>query len=279
MLIRRMKENYGYDLIIARGRPREGLIRMDESYREAVQGMTYLCIVGAPEGICHFDELPAEQGCHRYNLETESQLIMATKTGQVEEVGAILDKVYRENFIERRLPSHLTRRLFDALTNTAIRIRNYLTDTGPADYQAMDMDDTVSEDLRFEEIRSRFLDLCECSAELQEAKKNNLGALVISYIDEHYPDAGLNLSMAAEHFGFKESYFYHYFLDLTDQTFSAYVESRRMKAACSHLKTGGITIDAVAEQTGYNSAHSFRRAFKRFTNLSPSQYQKILTET
>ncbi len=275
-LIRRMEENYGYKLIIARGRPREGLIRIEESFQEAVQTMGYLRIVGVPGRLCHFDDLPAEQDCHHYKLETESQLIIAAKNGQIDEVAAILDKVHRENFLERRLPPQRMNLLLDALTNTAMRIRDSLTDTGHLEYRFSDIDAAGSASQRFEAIQSQFLALCQDSLNLQEAKKEKIGTSIIEYIEENYPNPGLNLSMAAGHFGFKESYFYHYFLDLTGRTFSSFLESRRMEAACSMLVTGNVTIDAVAEQTGYNSAHSFRRAFKRHTNLSPSQYQKSL---
>ena len=38
------------------------------------------------------------------------------------------------------------------------------------------------------------------------------------------------------------------------------------------LQRGGLTVKAIAEQTGYASDTSFRRAFKRVMGVSPSDY-------
>ena len=50
------------------------------------------------------------------------------------------------------------------------------------------------------------------------------------------------------------------------------VEKVRIENACELLKKSKLSIENIAKMCGYNSSTSFRRAFKRYTNLSPSEY-------
>jgi two-component system response regulator YesN len=59
-------------------------------------------------------------------------------------------------------------------------------------------------------------------------------------------------------------------------SFSSYLEKVRMRHACDLLGQAEVTIDAVASQSGYGSAHSFRRAFKRVMGVLPSEYRDLL---
>lgn len=46
--------------------------------------------------------------------------------------------------------------------------------------------------------------------------------------------------------------------------------------ACEFLKVeenNRITIEDLAERVGYNSKSSFNKAFKRYTNQTPSQFR------
>lgn len=90
------------------------------------------------------------------------------------------------------------------------------------------------------------------------------------YIEESYMLPNLNLSMAAMRFNFSEGYFSYFFKEYIGISFTEYVEQVRIQKATTLLKESQLAIDEIAILTGYNSAQSFRRAFKRVTGVSPA---------
>jgi AraC-like DNA-binding protein len=98
---------------------------------------------------------------------------------------------------------------------------------------------------------------------------------IIRYIHERYSDAELTLYRIAEHIGKPEKYISQMFKEHTGTNPSDYVELVRIGKAAELLQENLLTIDEIAAQVGYNSAHSFRRAFKRVRGVSPSTFRQM----
>lgn len=56
-------------------------------------------------------------------------------------------------------------------------------------------------------------------------------------------------------------------------SFEALVENVRKTRALSLLTHPGVAVERVAIETGYSDVRNFRRAFKRWTGVSPSEYR------
>ena len=56
-------------------------------------------------------------------------------------------------------------------------------------------------------------------------------------------------------------------------SFHVYLENVRIDAACALLQNQEHTVKRVAEQVGYTSDVSFRRAFKRVLGISPTAFK------
>lgn len=65
----------------------------------------------------------------------------------------------------------------------------------------------------------------------------------------------------------------------TGDNFNALVNDTRIKEACRGMQPGGrfsnLTIEAIGNSVGFRSRTSFIAAFKKFTGLTPSVYQKV----
>ena len=118
----------------------------------------------------------------------------------------------------------------------------------------------------------------ECCARFHQERKEAAPSLdrkkIETYLEEHYSDPGLNLSMLAERLGMSERKLYGDFKICFGMTFSACLEKYRIESACSLLKAG-TPVGETARLSGYGSDYSFRRVFKRVIGISPSDFQKI----
>lgn len=56
-------------------------------------------------------------------------------------------------------------------------------------------------------------------------------------------------------------------------SFESLVENVRKTRALSLLTHSGVAVERVAIETGYSDVRNFRRAFKRWTGVSPSEYR------
>ena len=61
-----------------------------------------------------------------------------------------------------------------------------------------------------------------------------------------------------------------------NQTLSAYIKKMRIEYGCSLLlDPSNMTVDAVAEASGFGNARTFVRNFRNMYHMSPSQYRRI----
>lgn len=98
-------------------------------------------------------------------------------------------------------------------------------------------------------------------------------ATLLTYIDSHYANE-ITLEQAAALVGFSKFHFSRLFKEFTNCTFYDYLSQTRIQAAKRLLSTS-TSITDIAFQTGFNSLTSFCRCFKKYTDLSPSEYRDL----
>jgi len=63
-------------------------------------------------------------------------------------------------------------------------------------------------------------------------------------------------------------------LALLGTSYREIIDSIRKKSALEYLIKKSLTMNEIAEKTGYSDARSFRRAFKKWTGATPDEYRK-----
>ena len=59
----------------------------------------------------------------------------------------------------------------------------------------------------------------------------------------------------------------------TGRTPGAYVEEARVESARIAFETGDLPVEAVAQQAGFGTVETMRRAFRRQVGVSPNEYR------
>jgi AraC-like DNA-binding protein/quercetin dioxygenase-like cupin family protein len=97
---------------------------------------------------------------------------------------------------------------------------------------------------------------------------------VVNYIDNNLFEIN-ELPLVALKLGYSYSYLSHVFSKETGLTIQQYYNKMRFEKADEWLKTGNSTITEIANKLQYNSIHSFSKAFRNYSGISPSQYQNL----
>lgn len=202
------------------------------------------------------------------------QLINSIRSGEIEKVNSCFKEIIVHNFGSEQFVTT------SASNMLLIRFKIVMMD-------AYEKEMPFQLHKRFQEIDrlsydtakiARFAKLAE---EMCSYYRNNLDQKtdmqrqkIISYIHGHYQSPTFSLTEVATHCGFSDSYFSILFRDIMHVSFSSYIERLKMEAADRLLLETNLKIDEIALKIGYSNGNAFRRAYKKYFSVSPSQRRK-----
>jgi AraC-like DNA-binding protein len=96
---------------------------------------------------------------------------------------------------------------------------------------------------------------------------------VILYIQEHY-QSKITIDELAEQLNMSRHYFCKFFKKATGMTPIDYINSYKIDRAAVLLKTADISIMEAGMEAGFDNFSYFIRTFKKFKNLTPSDYRR-----
>ncbi|MBP1963772.1 helix-turn-helix domain-containing protein [Paenibacillus aceris] len=275
-----VKEEYRIQMTVAIGGSFQALSDSSRSFEEARGALDYSVLREEAETIWYRDVIK-ESTTYYYPIDMELRMMNAVKIGELQEVHRIFEQLLEHNFSERQLSAEMVQQLFGELKGTFFKLLQHSPFT----------DQAVSEGLKprveqlqlstsLDRFRNEVLVLLEafCSRVLKK-KEDSTGEMInkiVSFLDSRYADADLNLYKISTAVELPEKYISQLFKDHTGENLSDYLEKIRIKKATDLLFNSDHTIDEISQYVGYNSAHAFRRAFKRVSGVSPSIYRKTV---
>lgn len=96
---------------------------------------------------------------------------------------------------------------------------------------------------------------------------------VLAYLPEHL-DESPTLTELAKKFGFSANYMSQRFRQETGITFGAYIKMLRLKRAKELLSGSALTLEKIAQDTGFQSIQYFHRFFHSEVGMTPMQFRK-----
>ena len=103
-------------------------------------------------------------------------------------------------------------------------------------------------------------------------QKNSFLKTVISWTLAHHPES-ISLSDVSCQVGYSKSHFCHLFKELTHMTWTEYLHSVRISAACRYL-LDGMTVSQAGERSGFNNLSHFIRIFRQNRGMTPKTYRQ-----
>ncbi len=94
----------------------------------------------------------------------------------------------------------------------------------------------------------------------------------LRFIDREYLNIE-NVKELSEKLSYSEYYISHLFREKMGITVKDYITNKKISHACELLKTSPLGIEEISNHLNFASSHSFRRAFKAVTGMSPREYK------
>ncbi|MFD2611167.1 AraC family transcriptional regulator [Paenibacillus gansuensis] len=273
-------QEYKISVLAAVGGRFEALTEISHVYELAKQTLDHAVQTGS-KTVVWYGESALDSATYYYPLDVELRLIGTLRAGELEEARRFIQTILQQNMEARELSAEMRGQLGLEIKGTFLKLLEQKT---------------FAEADAFEQVKSRIIGLqppesmetfrmeidgiMAMLCGMVASKKNELHVRTVEkmkqFIMEHYTDTELTLYRVAEHVERPEKYVSQLFKDVTGTNMSDYLEQVRMNQAASLLKANSYTIDEISSMVGYNSSHSFRRAFKRVTGVSPSTYRQSM---
>lgn len=226
----------------------------------------------------------ADAACHRaavasepsYSIETELQLIAATRDGLFSDVRRLLTEIHEENraafpadpVAETALLNRFCVTAHKAIEQMPLPLRQSLEAEA-----ALLSESALSGEERFLEVMSFYERLCGATSSDIHRKNQAIIENVRAYLNERYADPTLCLDSVAEHLGVSYYFLSRIFKSETSQSFSDLLNDTRVRRAMELLRTTSIPVQEVCVQVGYTNWSTFLRAFRKRAGTTPLQYR------
>lgn len=281
-LIQHLFQEYKVSIQAGFGEGFETLMDVSQSFEQAKQALEYAVFVNS-KGMLWNHEARIENTTYYYPLDAEQRLASTIRAGEEEEAGKIIDGIFEQNIARRELSVEMKHQLVGEIKGTFLKlldqkvfqetnmvetVKRRVIDIGPAE----PLDSVQAE------IKSITATLCGYIANKKKDSHAKLVQRMYQYTEEMYANPDLTLYRVAEYVERPEKYISQLFKEVTGVNYSDHLIKVRMEKAAELLKESNHTVDDIAARVGYNSSHSFRRAFKRLIGVTPSVYRQTLDE-
>jgi two-component system, response regulator YesN len=291
-----LAEKYSIYITVSVSRVHRGLDQAHQAYQEAMYSMEYKLVMGKQE-ILPYEEIEryntraeTDSGYY-YPLQNEQQLINYVKVGDFPSAKAALEKILEMNFSKHSVSVPVARCLILDLVGTLIKSigelgaeQENILIQNPKRIDRLSSSETLA-DMRHQLI-SMLKEACEYAGakRLQNVQLNRQRALdgligeVSAFIDEHYTDPGLNVSMLGLRFEMKPTYLSKLFKDQLGEGLLETVNRKRIERAKQLMTEKRLTVNEAAERSGFNDVGTFIRTFKKMEGITPGKYKEIIDE-
>lgn len=160
---------------------------------------------------------------------------LLVRQGMDEEIGTLLELLYREQMKEGKSAYTLRLSLFSAIISRIMENNPDYREPIPGD---------------------------------KEQRRN---AAMVGYIRSHL--STITLSSLADYFGFTREYTSHLIHDYTGWCYADLIRQLRVEKSLELLKNDSLSCKEIARALGFTSHEHFSRSFRRWMGMSPSEYR------
>ena len=269
----KLRETLGVSLKAAIGSVFNDLKDATYSYQNARESLEYGIQTETNDIIWFVKSSIGSNRCY-YPIELEIQLINAVQKGKQDTIHEITGILEQENCENRILTSDSQEYLFYNMKGTIYKMLDRIDITTQQENEIGPFLKKLTKESSTQSMFSSFSALLDAIYSCTASSYNDLSASMFAFIERQYPNPDLGRQTFAQHFHISEEYASRFFKEHTGYNFLEYVEKTRIEASFKLLEDYKYSIEQIATAVGYNSSASFRRAFKRYTGISPTVYRQ-----
>lgn len=273
-----MTDLVSIDISVGISNTHEMISSLAEAYTESMNCLEYSLLYDPKEVLIYKDIV--SRGAYYYPLSIEQKLINYMKSGQVEEATTTLDEIFYTNFDQNKIGINMGRNLLFDISSSMLKAIDTVA------MNEMNLSKDILHAVMFtkgightkEKIKDSLIEVCLYYQEqLKTIEKTSYYEEINQFIDSHYKNPDLNISMIAEQFNLTPSYLSKLYKQESGESILNYISKVRVEEAKHLLVDSELTNIEVAMAVGILNDTSFNRVFKNIEGITPGKYRKYNT--
>lgn len=287
-----LASTYEIRMTISISRIHEQVTRVSTAFMEALDAMEYKLVMGRHE-IVTFDDLQTElagetDNGYYYPLQAEQQLMSAMKLGELENAKGILADIMERNLERPGVSVSLAKCLMLNLVSTMMKT---VSETGDMQESFFIRNpkqlDRLITSKTIQEMQQQLIEILHQVCDYTSVRRQQNMALsrqrslqklvdeVIAYIEEHYKDPNLNVTMIGNHFDRKATYLSKLFKDFVGVGLLDTINKVRIEKSKQLMMQRDQSVGDAAGCVGFNDINAFIRVFKKIEGITPGKYKEL----
>jgi len=264
--------DYKFEIVIGVGNVVDSIYQISESYLQAKKVLKYRESSG--KNINLYSELIQMEDVYFYPKEYDEKIYNYIVAGKVTEAKELIRKIYRENFEEND-------NISVSCATEAIKKKLKAMLTLLAEKYQIAIEHKFSESNVEQDVMNFFKEVDEVVdiitvniADKKQTVQKSTALKIKNYIDDNFCDNLLSMKQISLALGLHENYISNLFRSEYGEPVSVVIENKRIEKACMLLENTDMKISDIAQEVGYSSDISFRRAFKKKMEMSPIEWKQ-----
>lgn len=218
-----------------------------------------------------YDSILKEDKPYLYSVEDQVFLSRHIMEGNKEQALALCHQLFKNAFKDRDTSLENTKQMIADIQITLDQIAYELG------IDLINIDSKAYHTKKIEEVEETFKDmitfLCNDVQEQKEQEIDKRIQSVISYIEKHYTNNNLTVSLIADVFGMQVSYLSRFFKEQTNENLLQYLTKYRIQKAKELLLDTDQNLNEIAQQVGLLNNVALIRSFKKYEYMTPNEYR------
>lgn len=267
-------------VVVGVGEPVPALVDLKRSFDTATEVAEYAELSGTHQ-LTFRSDLPllSHDACY-YPHELQLRIERSVQAGDVDRVKQAIDELREMNLSRPGTNASMIRQLLYELRGTYLRAvsgRMHPPSLSRLRQRAESFfaPEYDSRPPEFDVLAHALEDAAAAVHDQKRSHNEVLKERIIRFVDHSITNPNLCVAFAAAEHGLSEDYYSRFFHEQIGETFSHYVELKRLDLAEQMLRSTGRPVEAVATECGFGSVRTLRRAFRRRFGITPSEVRAV----
>ncbi|MDD6050300.1 MAG: AraC family transcriptional regulator [Clostridiales bacterium] len=253
----------------------DDIASLRDACQDAEQALGQMLTGGRSSVYFHEENQSGEPRRYYFPKDAHKRIVRGLKEGNLADLEAMLQDIYRQNAREVELPPSELRLMLDELHVTCRNALCDVFDMSATHIQIQRIREAATLEEIFAYYRTVLATAISQRAELpDEDVERALETEICDYIAAHFCDPELSLGAVADAFGVSTKMVGLVCKQAYGKTFLQHVRDLQIQHAVELLQNTDDTLEEIAGQCGFANLLTFRRNFKAVVGMNPSDYRK-----
>lgn len=254
---------------------KDDISQLREACERALKALDGMLINGRGEVYFYEQDLHTAKVSYYFPKNSIVKLIKLVKECKIKEIQDFFNEIYVKNLERKEITPVMIHALIDELHITTLKCMKEITglNTIRVNIEKITTVSTLEEIFDYYNAVYKTLinELSKASAGTED--NQSLDKIILSYIDENYCNPDMSLQFLTDKFGVSSKYISLICKKQLGVTYLQYLQDKRIQHAVDLLRTTDYSLDLIGVMSGYVNSLTFRRNFKMYTGMNPSEYR------